>query len=147
GKVVGRPTFLGLDEDKDLPARLLRHVVGEVVADSLEADVTADWGAIIENSKGYQEAREWVKTQVSDRGREKFQADVGEQVKRRSRVIESRLAGLPKHRREIARNQIQRVLQRFYGESEDRIDTIVNLMLDAMEKDEYWIVCEHLKQA
>ena len=43
GKVVGQPTFLGLDENHELPPRLLRHVVGEVVADSLEEDVTADW--------------------------------------------------------------------------------------------------------
>ena len=43
GKVVGQPTFLGLEENPDLPARLLRYVVGEVVADSLEEDVTADW--------------------------------------------------------------------------------------------------------
>lgn len=43
--------------------------------------------------------------------------------------------------------QLHRVLQRLYGESEERIDTVVNLMLDAMEKDEYWLVCEHLNQS
>lgn len=57
GKVVGRPSLMGLEDERDLPNRLLRQVVGEVVADSLEEDVTADWGAIIENSKAYQEAR------------------------------------------------------------------------------------------
>lgn len=147
GKVVGRPTFLGLDEDQELPGKLLRHVVGEVVADSLEDDVTADWGAIIENSVGYQEAREWVRDQVSHQVRQKFNGDVKEQVNRREKAIEQRLSQLPEHRREIARRQLKRMLEKFYGESEERIDTIVNLMLEAMEKDEYWLVCEHIQKA
>jgi len=147
GKIVGRPSLLGLDEDRDLPNRLLRHVVGEVIADSLEDDVTADWGAIIENSKAYQEAREWIRDQVSHQVRQKFQSDVKEQVTRREKVIEQRLAKLPEHRRDIARRQLHRVLQKFYGETEERVDTVVNLMLDAMEKDEYWLVCEHIHQA
>lgn len=147
GKIVGRPSLMGLDEDRDLPNRLLRHVVGEVVADSLEDDVTADWGAIIENSKAYQEAREWIRDQVSHQVRQKFQSDVKEQVNRREKVIEQRLAKLPEHRRDIARRQLHRVLQKFYGETEERVDTVVNLMLDAMEKDEYWLVCEHIHLA
>ena len=53
GKVVGQPGFLGLEQNAELPARLLGYVVGEVIADSLEEDVTADWGAIIENSVAY----------------------------------------------------------------------------------------------
>jgi hypothetical protein len=147
GKIVGQPSLMGLEDDRDLPPRLLRHVVGEVVADSLEEDVTADWGAIIENSIGYQEARDWVCKQITHQVREKFQSDVKEQVKRREKVIEQRLAKLPQHRREIAHRQLQRVLQKFYGESEDRIDTVVILLLDAMEKDEYWLVCEHIQKA
>jgi hypothetical protein len=39
------------------------------------------------------------------------------------------------------------VLQKTYLESEERIDTVVNLMVDAMEKDQYWLVCEHLNQS
>jgi len=147
GKIVGRPSLMGLDDDRELPNRLLRQVVGEVVADSLEDDVTADWGAIIENSKAYQEAREWVREQIGHQVRQKFHADVKEQAKRREKVIEQRLSQLPEHRREIARRQLQRVLQKFYGESDDRVDTVVNLMLDAMEKDEYWLVCEHIHKA
>jgi hypothetical protein len=147
GKVVGRPSLMGLEDDRELPNRLLRHVVGEVVADSLEEDVTADWGAIIENSKAYQEAREWIRDQVRHQVRQKFQSDVKEQVKRQEKVIEQRLARLPEHRREIAHRQLQRVLQKFYGETEERVETVVSLMLDAMEKDEYWLVCEHIQQA
>jgi hypothetical protein len=147
GKVVGRPSLMGLDDDRELPARLLRHVVGEVVADSLEEDVTADWGAIIENSIGYQEAKKWVRNQISHQVRDKFQSDVKVEAKRRESKIEQRLARLPEHRREIARKQIQQILQKCYGESEERIDTVVDLMLSAIEKDEYWLVCEHIHAA
>ncbi len=147
GKVVGRPSLMGLEDISDLPAKLLRYVVGEVVADSLEEDVTADGGAIIENSIGYQEARKWVRSQVSDAVGKKFQRDVKDQTKQRNKQIEQRLAHLPEHRRVIAQKQIQRILQKLYMESHDRVDTVVDLMLDAMEKDEYWLVCEHLQAA
>jgi hypothetical protein len=147
GKVVGLPSLMGLEDDSDLPNRLLRHIVGEVIADSLEDDVTADWGAIIENSKAFHEAKDWVCDQVRHQVKHKFQSDIKEQANRREKVIERRLAQMPEHRREIARRQLQRILQKLYGDSEDRIDSVVSLMLDAMEKDEYWLVCEHLNSA
>jgi hypothetical protein len=146
GKVVGRPAFLGLDEDRDIPGRLLRRVVGEVEADSLEGDVTADWGAIIENSVAFQEAREWVRDQVAQQVRQTFKNDVKAQLTSRKTFIDERLAKLPEHRRRFARHQLERVLQKFYGEAEERIDTVVSLMLDAMEKDEYWLVCQSIQQ-
>ena len=105
GKVVGHPSFLGLDENPDLPQRLLRHVVGEVIADSLEEDVTADWGAIIENSVAFDEARKWVGDQITYQVQRKFDADIEDQVKRREKAIERRIATLPEHRREFARTQ------------------------------------------
>jgi hypothetical protein len=52
GKVVGRATTLGLDEDETIPPKLLKRVYGEIEADGLRNDVTADWGAVIENSLG-----------------------------------------------------------------------------------------------
>lgn len=147
GKVVGRPSLMGLEDDPSLPSKLLRHVVGEVVADSLEDDVTADWGAIIENSIGYQEARQWVQTKVSEAVGKKFRSDIKEQVKQSKKRVEQRLAHLPEHRRKFAQQQIQRILEKLYMESNDRAATVVDLMLDAMEKDEYWLVCEHLHAA
>ena len=146
GKIVGRPTLFGLDEDRDLPGRLLRRVVGEVEADSLEEDVTADWGAIIENSVAFQELQQCVRDQVGQQVRQTLKNEVKGQISRRKNVIDSRLANLPEHRREFARQQIERALRKFYGEAEERIDTVVSLMLDAMEKDEYWLVCQSIQQ-
>jgi hypothetical protein len=57
GKIVGRPTFLGLDEAEDFPRSLLGQIYGEIEADGLDADVTADYAAIVENSKGSSRSR------------------------------------------------------------------------------------------
>ncbi len=147
GKVVGRPTFLGLDDRDDIPAKLLRRVVGEIEADSLEDDVTADWGAIIENSKGFAEAREWAEEQVASRMASALSSEVNLAKARRQKQINDRLAGLPEHRRHFANMHLERVLKKFYGERDDRIDTIISLMLDAMEKDEYWSVVQTIEAA
>jgi len=48
GKIVGVPKFFGLDEDDEIPSKLARRIYGEIEANGLEPDVTADWGAIIE---------------------------------------------------------------------------------------------------
>lgn len=147
GKVVGRPSFLGLDEREEIPNKMLFRVVGEIEADSLEADVTADWGAIIENSKGYQEAREWAQAQVAQQMEQTFASDVNLAKARRQKEINQRLAQLPEHRRRFANDHLERVIRRFYGEAEEKIDVVVSFVLDALEKDEYWEVCRRIEAA
>jgi hypothetical protein len=61
--------------------------------------------------------------------------------------INRRLADVPEHRREFARKAMERVMQRFYGESEERITPIVSVMLDGLEKDEYWFVLKRIDEA
>ncbi len=147
GKVVGRPSFIGLDDREEIPPKLLRRVVGEIVADSLEEDVTADWGAIIENSKGFAEARQWAEETVASRMASVLSSEVNLAKARRQKQINNRLAGLPEHRRHFANTQVERVLKKLYGEREDRIDVVVSVMLDAMEKDEYWSVVQNIESA
>ena len=53
GKIVGRPSFFGLEDDEEIPPKLLKKVYGEIEADELVNCVTADWGAIIENSEAF----------------------------------------------------------------------------------------------
>lgn len=147
GKVVGRPSFLGLDDREEIPPKLLRRIVGEIEADSLEEDVTADWGAIIENSKGFAEAREWAEEQVASRITSVLSSEVNLAKARRQKQINDRLAHLPEHRRHFANVQLERVLKKFYGEREDKIDVIVEFILDAIEKDEYWSVLQKIEAA
>ncbi|MEZ4920388.1 MAG: ATP-binding protein [Saprospiraceae bacterium] len=50
GKAIGRPINFLKDDDL-IPKKLQNRVYGEIICDDLEDDVTADWGAIVENSK------------------------------------------------------------------------------------------------
>ena len=139
--------FFGLDEDERIPPKLLKRIYGEVEVDALEDQVTADWGAVLENSKALQEVKEWVRAQAREALNAAFKRDIDLQKARLQRQINQRLEKLPEHRRAFAEAAIYRVLQKFYGEREDRIDTIANVMLDAMERDEYWAVLQKINEA
>ena len=67
GKAVGKPTFLDLDEDPEVPRWLLNRIFGEIeIADLPDGHVTADWGAIFENSAPYQAIREWAQKKTRE---------------------------------------------------------------------------------
>lgn len=144
GKLIGRPTVLGLDADEEIPGKLLKKVYGEIEADGLAEEVTADWGAIIENSKGYQEMVAWAAAQLKEKVGDTFRNEVNLQKARLKKQVQERLARLPENRRPAAEHAINKVLKRFYGENEDRISTVVGLMLDAFERDEYWVVLQKI---
>jgi hypothetical protein len=60
--------------------------------------------------------------------------------------MERRLVNVPEHRRGIIEQRMNRLISRAYqeGEKEERISTLVDLVLDALEHDEYWTVCNEL---
>jgi O6-methylguanine-DNA--protein-cysteine methyltransferase len=147
GKVVGRPTMLGLDEDETIPPKLLRRVYGEIEADGLAADVTADWGAIFENSKALAAVSEWSRAEVKEKVSWTFKSEVNLQKARLKRDLDLRLAKLPENRRKTAARAIQRILEKLYAESEERIQTVVSLTLEAFENDDYWIVLKNIDAA
>ncbi|MDZ4790170.1 MAG: hypothetical protein SGJ17_03030 [Hyphomicrobiales bacterium] len=139
GKMVGsKPHFFVLQDDKEIPEKLLKKVYSEVEVDGLEESVTADWGAISENSKGYQELCDYVATQVKNALYETHKREIGLQKARLQAEIKRRLEGLPEHRRKFADAAINRILYKFYGEKDERINALASLLLDATEKDEYW---------
>lgn len=140
GKQIGEPTFFGLDSREDIPQQVLKRVYGEVEADGLLEDVTADWGAIIENSNAFRELEEYVKEIVTSELKNTFDAEFKLLHARIKQQIDKRLAALPEYRRDFAKNHLERILKKFYGENEDKIQAIVTLVLDAFERDEYWEV-------
>lgn len=147
GRVVGKPLFLGLDESEDFPRSLLGQIYGELVVDGLENDVTADFAAILENSKAFDRVREWaapiIKQKVSEvHGREMQLAQARLQQK-----IKRRLAELPEHRRAFAEEALNKLLKKFYGESDEKLEPIVNVVFDAMERDDYRLIVERIDQA
>jgi hypothetical protein len=147
GKTVGKPSYLGLDNSDDIPRKLLQKVYGEIEADGLADDVTADWGAIIENSKAYQAVEEWVQPHLRQGLTKVYKSEMSLAKARLQKQLQQRLAALPEYRREYAKNALERIMRRFYGESEERIASVANVVLDALERDEYWQVLNKIEQA
>lgn len=147
GKVVGRPSLFGLEADDDVPRKLLNRIVGEIEADGLEGDVTADWGALFENSTAYQEVRAWAQRQLRAAIEDVFAREVNLAKARRQKEVNDLLAKLPEHRRPLASKALDRAMRKFYGESEEKIEVLTSLVLEAFEKDEYWTVCQKIEDA
>lgn len=147
GKIVGKPSMFGLDSQDDVPRKLLNRIVGEIEADGLEGDVTADWGALFENSAAYQAVQQWASERLKESVGQVFTQEVSLAKARRQKKIDEVLSKLPEHRREYATKALDRVMRRFYGESEERIDVLISLVLEAFEKDEYWTVCQKIQEA
>jgi hypothetical protein len=147
GKIVGRPDYFGLEDDPEIPPKLLKKVYGELNADGLADSVTGDWGAVVENSKSYQELRSIVKEKLKEAVTSVYTREVALARARLKQEIDRRLALLPEYRRNYARIALERVLQRFYGESDERVEPIVSVVLDALERDEYWQVLQKIDEA
>lgn len=147
GKVVGRPQWFGLDENPDIPPNLRKRVYGEIEVEGIEGVVTADWGALIENSKAFEEISELVREQTTTALRSFYAREMKLQQARLKQEIARRLQNLPEHRRAFAEAALSRVLIKFYGERQERVDTVASVVLDAMERDEYWQVLRNIDEA
>lgn len=147
GKIVGRPSAFGLEDAEDIPKKLLKRVYGEIEADGLGDYVTADGSAVIENSKPFEKVTELVQQTIRRELETVYKNEMSLAKARLQAEINRRLAEMPEHRREFARKAMERVMQRFYGESEERITPIVSVMLDGLEKDEYWFVLKRIDEA
>ncbi|MGV0818800.1 Shedu anti-phage system protein SduA domain-containing protein [Martelella sp. AMO21009] len=144
GKVVGKPMMFGLDDDEEVPIKLCQRVYGEVEVEGNDHFVTADWGGVVENSKAFQQIQSHVKSIVKKGLKESHSRDMNLQLARLKKQLDARLKDLPEHRRRYAEEALHRILQRFYRESEERIATIAEVALDAMEHDAYWAVLERI---
>lgn len=145
-KIIGRPTVFGLDDDPDVPSSTLKRLYGEVSADGLADEVTADWAAIIENSRGYAELEEFVRPVLKEQLQKTFRQEFAAQHARIQREINRRLAALPENRRQYAKKAIERIMLQFYSEKEERIESIVSVVLDALEHDEYWRILQEIER-
>lgn len=147
GKTIGKPRFFGLKQNEEIPAKLLKCIYGEVEADGLKDDVTADWGAILENSLAYQALFRYVKPKIESAIKKQYKKEVSLQKARLQQKINKELQKLPEHKRAFAEKAIEKVLKQFYNEPEDKVATIISVVLDAFDKDYYWEVMHHIDQA
>jgi hypothetical protein len=145
GKVVGQPRFFGLENNDEIPAKLLKRLYGEVAADALESDVTADWGSVIENSKVLSEIEEQVYPRLEASLKTVYFREIDIAKARLKKNIQGGLDKLPAYRRDFARRVLDKVLRKFYGESETRVSAVISLLLESFEKNDYWMVMENLE--
>lgn len=146
GRAIGPPTFFGLDDDPDVPKTVLRRIVGEVHADHLINDVTANWGEFVENSVGYQDLAETMKDQLRNLIQDTTKIDAGAAPNEFVDSFRDEIERLPRSRRDLAREALYRVFQRFYDEAADRKRAVAELVLNAFELDEYWVLVQRIDQ-
>ncbi|HTB11073.1 MAG TPA: ATP-binding protein [Bryobacteraceae bacterium] len=145
GKIVGKPGFFGLEDDETIPKDILRRIFGEISANGLE--VTADWGAVIENSKQSVAIEEWARAEIRAAIEKTFKRELNLQKARLTRAIELRLAAMPEHRREFARRTVERFIRRHYDLADELLQKIVSVLFDALEQDDYAAVIEKIHDA
>ncbi len=147
GEIIGKPSFFGLDEADDFPPKLLKKLFGEIEADGLVQHVTADKGALVENS----ELLEAVKAHVQPIIREQFKEEYGREISlaqaRLKKQINRRLSELPEYKRVYADKAIKAVLGKYFGEPESKVESIVSVLLDALERSDYRAILDYIHEA
>lgn len=143
-KIIGRPHDF-LSDDEIIPKKLKSRIYGELICDDLSEDVTADHGAIVENSKLFEAIRDEAGENLKKSVDEVFKVDMKMAKARFKRKINSELAKLPEFKQPFARKALFKTLEKFYGESEERINTVIGVMISAMEKDHYWDIISNIE--
>lgn len=147
GKTVGRPGFFGLDQLDDFPPKLLRKLYGEVEADGLRDHITAGWDAAVENSELLKEVEAHVQPILRKAYEQQYRQEIQLAQARLKKAILTRLSALPEHKRTFADRAIKKILDKYYGEPESKLEPVVNVLLEAMERSDYRILLEHIDAA
>lgn len=145
-KIIGRPKNF-LSDDEVIPKKLQGRVYGEIICDDLEDDVTADFGAVIDNSKLFEEVSAHTTDQLRDSVDEVFKKEMKMARARYQRKINKELEKLPEFKQPFAKKALFKTLEKFYGEAEDRINTVLSVMVSAMEKDHYWDIIQNIQES
>ena len=80
--------------------------------------------------------------------REAFKEQYGRDMQlaqaRLQRNIQDRLAALPEYKRLYADRAIKKVLDKYYGEPESKVEPVVFVLLEALERSDYRELIEHI---
>ena len=76
-----------------------------------------------------------------------YKKEVRDTRARLQRDIQRRIERMPEYRRKYAEAALQGVMKKFYGEKIERIEAVASVVLDALERDEYYVVVEKLNEA
>lgn len=144
GKAIGKPSFFGLDEREDFPPSLLRKLYGEVDASGLRDHVTAGWDSLVENSELMSVVVDYVHPLLHSSFEQTYRQQMQLAQARLQKATLERLRNLPEYKRQFADSAIKRVLDRYYGEPESKIEPMVHVLLEALERSDYRILVEHI---
>lgn len=147
GKIVGQTSYFGIKEAEGIPLKLLKRIYGEVVADGLLGYVNVDWTAVLQNSIAYQNISDFVYKKLYLALKENFNKEISLMKARMQKRINEKLKALPEHKQAFAKSSLERVLKEFYSEPEYKINNIISVMIEAIEKDEYYKVIEEVNKA
>lgn len=147
GKIVGKPVFFGLEKSEDFPPKLLKKLYGEVEADGLQPHVTAGWDSLVENSELILELEKHVQPILREAFKEQYGREMHLAQARLQRKIQERLAALPEYKRLYADRAIRKILDRFYGEPESKVEPLIFVLLEALERSDYRTLLEHIADA
>jgi hypothetical protein len=123
--------------------------VGEVKIDSEAIELTAAGSDVIESDKGFEYLTKAIQEDVKASLTQVHTNEVNLAKGRWTQLMKRRLESVPEHRRGIVEERLEKLISRSYqeGEKEERITVLINLVLDAMEMDEYWTVCREVEAA
>lgn len=147
GKIVGKPEYFGLDEANDFPPKLLKKLYGEIEVDGLIDHVTADWGALVENSQLFESVKNTIKPILREKFKEEYGKEISLAQARLQKSINQRLQELPEYKRKFAEQSIKAILERYYDEPKSKVEPIVNVLLDALERTDYRTILEYINEA
>ncbi len=148
-KAIGKPHHWGLEREEQLTDRLRNRVVGEVKIDSETIELTSAGGDVIESDKNFEYLSQAIKKDIMASLSEVHTGEVNLAKARWTQLMKRRLEAVPEHRRGIVEDRLEKLISRSYqeGEKEERITILINLVLDALETDEYWTVCKEVEAA
>lgn len=148
-KAIGKPHHWGLEHEEQLTDRLRNRVVGEVKIGSETVELTAAGGDVIESDKNFEFLSQAIKEDIKASLSEVHTGEVNLAKARWTQLMKRRLETVPEHRRSIVEDRLEKLISRSYqeGEKEERITILINLVLDALETDEYWTVCKEVEAA
>jgi hypothetical protein len=149
GKAVGKAHHWGLEHEEQLTDRLRNRVVGEVRIESDAIELTAAGGDVIESDKNFESLTKSLQADVKESLSKVHSNEFNLAKARWTQLMKRRLESIPEYRREIVEERLEKLISRSYqeGEKEERIAVLVNLVLDALERDEYWTVCREVEDA
>jgi len=136
-----------MDQRDDFPPKLLRKLYGEVEADGLRDHITAGWDAAVENSELLKEVEAYVQPILREAYEQQYRQEIQLAQARLQKAILTRLSALPEHKRAFADRAIKKILDKYYGEPESKVEPVVNVLLEAMERSDYRILLEHIDAA